>query len=316
MSQPRSRAADYAVYLAARVLVCVLQGMSYRLGRSLMSGLAWLAYHIDKRHRDVAIENLRHAFPGEYHESQLRWLTLNVFRHFANLLIEMVYLPRLIRPHNWKRFVRFENMEETIAELVSGRPVIIVTGHFGNWEMAGYALGLVGFKTYAIARPLDNPYLERFTRKFRERTGQTLLAKKGDFDRIEGILQSGGILATLGDQDAGQRGLFVDFFNRPASTHKAIALLGLEHRATLAMCVARKVGEPMQYVIQCEDLMRPADLDAEPGGVRGITQRFTSALERLIRRDPKQYFWLHRRWKHQPVRRAESRKRPGSEVAA
>jgi KDO2-lipid IV(A) lauroyltransferase len=301
MSKPRSRVADYAVYLAARILVCILQGLSYNLGRSLMNGLAWLAFHFDKRHREAALENLRHAFPGQYTEHEFRRLVLDVYRHFAGILIEMVHLPRRFCPHNWKQFVEFQDMQETIRELVSGRPVLVVTGHFGNWEMAGYTLGLVGFKTYAIARPLDNPYLERFARKFRERTGQTLLAKKGDFDRIDEVLKNGGILATLGDQDAGQRGPFVNFFGRPASTHKAIALLAQRYGATLTVCVARKVGEPMRYVIQSADLMRSADLDAQPGGMLGITQRFTSALERLIRLDPKQYFWLHRRWKHQPL---------------
>jgi Kdo2-lipid IVA lauroyltransferase/acyltransferase len=299
--KPRSRLADYAVYLIVRMLVCVLQGMSFSTGRNFGSALAWLAYHIDKRHRRVALENLRHAFPGRFSEPQLQQLVLDCYRHFAAILIEMIYFPRILRVTNYKKYVRFENMAEAVRCFVSGRPMLIVTGHFGNWEMAGYALGLVGFKTYAIARPLDNPYLESFAKRFRERTGQTLLAKKGDFERIEQILKEGGIISTLGDQDAGQRGLFVNFFNRPASTHKAIALLALEHRAALAVCVARKTAEPIQYVVHCEDLMTPANLDAEPGAVRGITQRFTSALERLIRLDPKQYFWLHRRWKHQPA---------------
>jgi len=299
--KPRSRLADYAVYLLVRVLVCILQGMPMNAGRALGNGLAWLAFHIDKRHREAALENLRHAVPDRYPEPQLRELVRDTYRHFAGILIEMVYFPRMLRVTNYKKYVRFENMQETIKALTSGRPVLIVTGHFGSWEMAGYALGMVGFKTYAIARPLDNPHLERFAKQFRQRTGQTLLAKKGDFERIEEILKGGGIISTLGDQDAGQRGLFVDFFNRPASTHKAIALLALEHKATLTVCVARKLGEPANYVIQSEALMTPADLDAEPGSVRGITQRFTSALERLIRLDPKQYFWLHRRWKHQPA---------------
>jgi KDO2-lipid IV(A) lauroyltransferase len=312
--KPRSRLTDYAVYLVVRILVCILQGMPMHAGRAFGNGLAWLAYRIDRRHREAAYDNLRHAFPGRYTEAQLRRLVLDTYRHFTGIFIEMIYFPRILRVTNYKKYVRFENMQESIQAFVSGQPVLIVTGHFGNWEMAGYALGLVGFKTYAIARPLDNPYLERFAKRFRQRTGQTLLAKNGDFDRIEAVLDSGGILATLGDQDAGQRGLFVDFFHRPASTHKAIALLALEHHATLTVCVARKTGEPTQYVIQSEDLLAPEAIDAEPGSVRGITQRFTSALERLIRLDPKQYFWLHRRWKHQP-KNAASRSRGGSEAA-
>src|SRR6516162_300607 len=131
--------------------------------------------------------------------------------------------------------------------MLSGRPVMIVTGHFGNWEMAGYGLGLLGFTTHAIARRLDNPYLDAFLGTFRKKTGQTILAKDGDFDRIQAVLKANGALATLADQDAGQRGLFVDFFGRPASTHKAIALLALEHRVPLAVTGTYKVSEPMNY---------------------------------------------------------------------
>src|SRR5205085_3967380 len=117
---------------------------------------------------------------------------------------------------------------------------LIVTGHLGNWELAGFALGLFGFRTHAIARTLDNPHLDRFLRRFREKTGQRVLAKKGDYDQIAGLLESGGVLATLADQDAGQRGLFVDFFGRPASTHKAIALLAIEYDVPLVV-----VGVPL-----------------------------------------------------------------------
>jgi KDO2-lipid IV(A) lauroyltransferase len=145
--------------------------------------------------------------------------------------------------------------------------------------------------------------LDHYFRKFRQFTGQELIAKKGDFDRLEGILKAGGVVATLGDQDAGQKGLFVDFFGRPASTHKAIALLALEHQANLVVTAARKLGEPMQYSIEATDAMTPAD--TAKMSVRSITERFTKAFESLIRRDPKQYFWLHRRWKHQPLRKGQ-----------
>jgi KDO2-lipid IV(A) lauroyltransferase len=175
-----------------------------------------------------------------------------------------------------------------------------VTGHCGHWEIAGYALGFTGFSTYAIARPIDNPYLDRFLRRFRERTGQRVLAKKGDYDLLRELLAAGAAVGTLGDQDAGQRGLFVDFFGRPASTHKAIALLSLEYRVPLVVVGTPRIGEPLHYEVIVEDLILPEEYDGRRDAVPAITQRFTTALERLIRRHPEQYFWLHRRWKHQP----------------
>jgi KDO2-lipid IV(A) lauroyltransferase len=180
---------------------------------------------------------------------------------------------------------------------------LIVTGHFGNWEMAGYALGLLGFRTSAVARRLDNPHLDRFLARFRQGTGQRILDKNTDYLLIQETLANGGVLAMLADQDAGQRGLYVDFFGRPASTFKSIALLALEYNVPLMVTGMPKVGEPMRYQVVCEEVIDPAEYAGRRDAVTAITQRYTAALERLVRRHPDQYFWLHRRWKHQPIAR-------------
>jgi KDO2-lipid IV(A) lauroyltransferase len=302
MSRPRSPIADYAVYLIVRLCVCVIQALSFPAARVLARGLAWLAYHIDRRHREVAKDNLRQAFPGRYSEADLDEVVRRVYRHFCTMLIEIILQPRKMHVDNWRRYMSLGNGHQIIGCLVSGRPLMIVTGHLGNWEMAGYALGLLGFTTHAIARPLDNPYLDGFLRAFREKTGQKVLVKHGDFERIQALLDGGGVIATLADQDAGQRGLFVDFFGRPASTHKAIALLSLEHKVPLVVVGTPKVAEPMFYQVQASEVIYPEEYDGRPDAVKAMTQRFTTALERLVRQNPTQYFWLHRRWKHQPAK--------------
>jgi KDO2-lipid IV(A) lauroyltransferase len=306
----RSRVADYLVYLAIRVAVALVQMLPYMQARRYFHLFARLAFHLDKRHREVARDNLRHAFPELAHdERKLDAMVQDCYTHFVQMFMEIVFLPRKMSLHTWRDHATLVNGNLILDRLTDGRPLLVVTGHFGNWEMAGYVLGLVGFRTYAIARTLDNPYLERFFLRFRQKTGQTILAKKGDFDRIQEILQINGTIATLGDQDAGQGGLFVDFFNRPASTHKAIALLALEYNAPLIVIGIPRVGEPMKYEIIAEDVIDPVDYQNDPNAVKNITIRYTKALERLIRRYPEQYFWLHRRWKHQPQVRARGKAR-------
>jgi KDO2-lipid IV(A) lauroyltransferase len=312
MSKERNKAADYAVYLAVRIVVCVIQALSFRAACRVAGGLAWLLYHLDRRHRLVADDNLRHAFaeltdPVERN----RWVR-EMYRHFCLLLMEIIHLPRKLHPQNWKRHLKLPDAQRIVGELLSGRPLLVVTGHFGNWELGGYILGLLGFTTHAIARPLDNPYLDAFLRHFRERTGQKILAKHGDFDAMQDLLASGGVLATLGDQDAGARGLFVDFFGRPASTHKAIALMALQYGVPMVVVGTMRtlagptpaegpgIGEPMHYAIVAEDIVLPEEYAGRADAVPSITRRFTAALERVIRRAPQQYFWLHRRWKHKP----------------
>lgn len=301
----RSRFVDYLVYLAVRITVCVLQALSFDAACAFARFLAWLAYRVDRRHRLVAQENIARAFPGRCSDAEIDRLVRDVYGHFCRVIVEMAHLPRRLHITNWKRFVDIRGGDRIVDALLSGRPLLIVTGHFGNWEVAGYVLGLLGFTTHAIARPLDNPYLDDFFRRFREGTGQKILAKQGDFDKIEEVLASGGVLATLADQDAGQRGLFVDFFGRPASTHKAVALMAMEHN--VPMLVAGTPQLDGKYVICPAEVIDPADYEKTPDAARAITQRFTSDLERLIRLAPEQYFWLHRRWKHQPQPRRKQK---------
>jgi KDO2-lipid IV(A) lauroyltransferase len=301
MPKPRCRACDLLVYCAVRLAVCLLQALPLAPGRTIARLLGRLAFLVDRRHREVAGDNLRAAYPVGMSERDRDRLVLGVYEHFAGVLLEMVHLPRKFHANTWRRYLDLADGALLVRVLTSGRPVLLVTGHYGNWEMGGYVLGILGFAGFAIARPLDNPYLDRFLRRFREKTGQRILAKKGDFDLIQQVLRQGGLLCTLGDQDAGQRGLFVDFFGRPASTHKAMAILALEHQAHVLVAVARKVAEPMRYRVEIGRFIPAEELSRHT--VHSLTQEITSALEQLIRRDPRQYFWLHRRWKHQPRRR-------------
>jgi KDO2-lipid IV(A) lauroyltransferase len=302
MAKAKPRYLHYLVYLVIRLLVCVIQALPLEMALEFARLLAKLAYRVDRRHRQAALDNLGHAFAGELNELQRDRVVRSVYGHFCQLLIEIMFLHRRMRLHNWRRFITLKGQRVFVDYLLSGRPLLIATGHFGNWEMAGYTLALLGFRTHAVARPLDNPYLDDFLRSFREKTGQRLLAKKGDFDQMQGILAGGGILATLADQDAGQRGLFVDFFGRPASTHKAIALLALEYSVPIIVSLARNAGQPLYYEMATEEVILPEDYKGRTDAVRAISQRFTTALERGIRQAPEQYFWLHRRWKHQPAK--------------
>jgi KDO2-lipid IV(A) lauroyltransferase len=290
---------DFAVFAVVRMVVCVLQALPRGGGEAFAHMLAWLAYRLDRRHRLVADENLKHAF-AELNPASRDALVRKVYSHFCRLLVEIVMIPRKFHPNNWRHYAELPQGRQLVDSLLSGRPLLIVTGHFGNWEMGGYALGLLGFRTYAIARPIDNPHLDRFLRRFRERTGQTLITKRGAFDQVQQVLGQGGVIATLADQDAGQRGAYVDFFGRPASTHKGIALLALEQQAQLVVLGTMRIAEPDRYAVVVSDVIDPRDYANRPDAVRALTQRYTSALERIVRRAPDQYFWLHRRWKHQP----------------
>jgi KDO2-lipid IV(A) lauroyltransferase len=291
---------DYLAYLAVRLVVAFAQILTIEQSYALARFLAWAIYTVDARHRMVGIENLRLAFGDRYNEADCDRIVRGVYLHFCMMLMEILHTPRKIHLTNWREYVTLVGHEPILDRLMTGGPMILLTGHYGNWEMAGYLFGLFGYPTYSVARTLDNPYLDQFLRSFRERTGQKLIPKAGGYDQILEVLLSGRTLSMLADQDAGQRGMFVDFFGRPASTHKAIALLAIEHQAPVVVGVARRVGPGFRYEIRCADVIEPAEFTGSADDARILTQRYTTALEALIRQDPTQYLWLHRRWKHQP----------------
>jgi KDO2-lipid IV(A) lauroyltransferase len=300
--------------MVVRSLVAFAQMLSIEQAYGLARFLGWVLYHAEKRHREVGLDNLKHAYADSMSEKERDEVVRGVYRHFCMMLMEILNLPRKLYWSTWRDWFVMEGHGPLLDLFMSGkRPLIFLTGHYGNWEMAGYVFGMFGFPTVAVARTLDNPYLERYLRSFRERTGQELIPKSGGFDQMVEVLRNNRALSFLADQDAGQRGLYVDFFGRPASTHKAIALLAIEHQAPVIVGVARRIGPGFRYEFFCADVIDPAELEGSADDVRLLTQRYTSALERLIRQDPTQYLWLHRRWKHQP--QASRKKAPAAEGA-
>ena len=309
---------DYLVYLAVRLIVALAQMLSIKQSYALAQFLAWVVYKVDVRHRAVGLENLRLAFGDRYDAAARDRIIRGVYLHFCTMVMEMLHIPRKIHLTNWRSFARLVGHKTVLDRLMTGGPMIMLTGHYGNWELAGYLFGLFGYPTCSVARTLDNPYLDRYLRSFRQRTGQRLIPKSGGYEQILEVLQSGKALSMLADQDAGQRGMFVTFFGRPASTHKAIALLAIEHQAPVVVGVARRVGPGFYYEIRCADIIEPGELSGTSDDVRLLTQRYTSTLEELIRQDPSQYLWLHRRWKHQPQKKtllSASSRLPQAETA-
>jgi KDO2-lipid IV(A) lauroyltransferase len=310
MSRPHSKGLDYAVYLAARFLMGVVQMLSHETARRWAALLGRLVYHIDRRHRLVADENLRHAFP-DYDERQRDRVIRAVYSHLCTLLVDFIFQQRRLHVHTFRRDFDFSRARPMVDAFLSGEPLLFITGHLGNWELASYAMGTIGFHTSVVARALDNPHLDDLFRRLREHSGQKVLDKNRDVEKIEQVLATGGALGTLADQDAGKRGVFVDFFGRPASTFKALALLALRYnaRVVVAASLRRASGKHEAVVAEVIDSREFAD---RPDAIQALTQRYSHALERLIRADPEQYFWLHRRWKTPPRTPSRKAERPAA----
>src|SRR5262245_20729218 len=225
MVKPRSHLADFSAYLTLRLVGSMLLMMPTDWAVGLVRLLSRIGYWTARSRREIALDNLRQAFPGEYTPEQSNRVIRDVFEHFGIMLLEMLLMPRKVHRGNWRRLITMADPDQVRTVFSSGRRIIIVTAHHGNWELGGFWPRLLGIKQHVVVRPHDNPYIEPLMKRFREGSGGTLLSKNGGAGAMRAVLVNGGVICTIGDQDAGPRGMFVDFFGRPASTHKAIAVL-------------------------------------------------------------------------------------------
>lgn len=303
----RSRTADFLVYLVVRILICVVQGIRMETGTMLGRWLARLFCDVLRIRGALVDDNLAHAFP-QLSAVQRKRLALRMWEHLFLLVLEVAHAPRKIHETNWRQHVTLRNSDQLVRLLLAERPLLVVTAHLGNFELGGYLLGILGFPTYTVARALDNPFLDRFVSRFRGITGQRLIPKNGGYEQILDVLAHAGTMALLADQYAGAKGCWVQFFGRPASAHKAIALLALENDAPVAICSNRRLDRPLHFIMDTFAILDPRQPSESTGGVRELTQWYTSRLEDMIRLAPEQYWWLHRRWRDpRPPRQARKK---------
>ena len=293
---------EYAVF---RVLLFIVQCLPHRTAFALADALAWLICQLPPRWNrySVAAENLRTAFGAELSDAEVQRLFFGMWRHLFRMVCEMVQLPRRFRLADCAEVLTFEGREQCVRAILEGRPVLFLSGHFGNWEISVATFGHFGFPSAVVARDLDNPWLHRWFQRFRESTGNQLVSKAGAGAEVSDVLQRGGMASLLCDQDAGRSGVFVDFFGRPASTFKSIALLALQYNAMVVVGGAWRLPADQQrtarwvrFCLTTEAVLDPQHYQTEDA-IERLTQDFTAALEHLIRKAPEQYFWVHRRWK-------------------
>lgn len=271
--------------------------------QALASGMATVCCDFVGFRRQVVEENLQAALP-ELSADERRRLAWRMWEHLFLLVVEVAHAPRKIHETNWREFVRFKNSDVLAGLLLAERPLVLVSAHFGNFEMAGFLLGILGFPTYAVARTLDNPYVDRFVNRFRAAKGQHMIPKKGGYEQIVQVLESAGKMTFLADQYAGSKGCWVNFFGRPASAHKAIALFALNHDAPLAVGYGQRLDRPLHFELGLQSVLDPREESEEANSVPRLTQWYTTQLEGIVRQAPEQYWWVHRRWKdNRPARR-------------
>jgi KDO2-lipid IV(A) lauroyltransferase len=306
-----TRCADRLVYAAVRVAICVVQALPRSLCERSARRLSGLLANRMRIRRAVVRDNLRGAFPGMSDQDQ-RATAQGMWEHLLLMVVEIAHANRVIHKTTWRRHLRIHGMEEIVRTLWLDRPKVILSGHYGNFELAAYLFGLFGLRIFSVARELDNPHLDRFVTEFRESRGQRILPKKGSAPDVAQVLDENGAIGLLGDQAAGPRGCWVEFFGRPASVHKAIGVFALSAAAPVMVCSATRRRRLFDYDLRVEGIADPDLGRPETGDLTSLSQWYTSLLETAVRREPAQYWWVHRRWRGEPGKTTKTKPRPAA----
>ncbi len=281
-------------YWLVLITTAVARVLPWGIVGAMGTGLGWLFYAIDGRHRRVALQNVADAFPHRNYADR-RALVRGVFRHFGRVLFELLKFSGLT-PEQMLERVQIEGADRQRAAHAAGRGVLLFTGHFGYWEILAMVLGAAHNPIAVLARPLDNARLHELLERIRTCTGNHVIYRRGALRRVLRALGSNQGVGLLIDQhiqppDA----VTISFFDRPAATTLALAMLAMRTGAPVIPVFALPISAG-RYRLIYEPPVDPPREDT-PEAIRDFTQRCTDVLEMYVRRHPELWLWMHRRWR-------------------
>ena len=268
--------------------------------RAEPSSAGKLLYHLLPIRRRVILENLRRVYGDAVPDEEITRLAQAHYGHLGRLVLEFLWFP-LIPAARRAAMVRVENLQALESALAQGKGVLVLTGHFGNFEVAT-AAGLDRYphargRFWFVRRPIKPAWLDALlTRRFR-RAGFGVLPKRGGLDAILDRLSAGDLVVFPFDQHAGRKdGVVVDFFGHPAGTFRSLAILALNTGAPVVPAASWREPDG-HHVLRFEEALAPIESDDVNEAIRRNTRAYNAALERMILRHPEQWWWVHRRWK-------------------
>jgi len=259
-------------------------------------GLLW--YRLDKKHRNITIENLARAYGSEKSKAEIKNLSKKVFQNIMQMPFEIGWSFSL-NDQNWHKHFQFQGLSNLTSVYARGKGVFLLTAHIGNWELLPLFGKLTGCKGHMIYRPLDFKPLDLFFIWLRTRYGEHVIPKRNSVLKIVRVVKNGEMVVFVTDQSADwYDGVYVDFFGQLTCSNKGLAMMVERTGAPVVPIFIARVGT--KYYV---DVGREIPMAQTGDPIKDIdvnTQRYNDRIEDFIRRYPEQWFWLHRRWKHKP----------------
>ena len=256
--------------------------------------------------RTVIVENLRRVYGKDIAQSEIDTLAQSHYAHLARLLFEFVRY-RWYSARRKRALVRVEGVDEFTKAWEAGKGVLVLTGHFGNFEVSTVA-GLAQFpeirhRIHFVRRAIKPAWLDALVNRRMRTAGFGTIGKRGSLDQMLALLERGDAIVFPFDQHAGRPdGIEVEFFGHPAGTFKSLAIIALATGAPVLPASAWREADG-SHVLRVEAPLPVVASDDPDDAIRRNTRAYNQALERLVMRHPEQWWWIHRRWKGLQPRR-------------
>ena len=270
-------------------LALLMHNSPHFIKKCLSSVFYIIFFYLIPLRKKQYIDNLKIAFPDKPDDWYIN-LAKKGYHFFMDRFIQFFAFPKSFNDLSVKVINR--QILDDVVKL--NRGVVFVSGHFGAWEILSAWLSSNNYPITAVAARQKNRGSNKFFIEHRGQFGMKHIYRRSSLDNMYDILKNNEILALVSDQDARRRGVFIDFFNKKASTPKGAARFHLSNGSPIIFTLCY-IDDSGQHIIE----FIPIKI-SKSDTIESITQNYTSILEDFIRKFPEQYFWFHRRWKTQP----------------
>jgi len=251
-------------------------------------------YDIVRVRRGVVRQNLAAAFPDKELKERRR-IGRQVYRNMSVSLLEILRIPMVENAEDAKELIDIDLSEFIAATKDKGKGGILLSAHFGNWELAGVCIGLLGLPMTVVAKRLRNTLIDQEINRIRKIRGNDVLYKRQALRDGLRLLKNGGVLTILGDQSDPDMVFVTDFLGRPASFFQGPAFLALKAQVPVFLIMTRRQPSG-KYLMELKEIPT-SDLTFSKASIQELTLRYIAQLEHYIRIYPEEWFWLHDRWK-------------------
>jgi lauroyl/myristoyl acyltransferase/mitochondrial fission protein ELM1 len=298
MAKRQHKFKDIAIYVLVVATGFIVRQLPRSASLRLGAGLGDIVYRTVKRRRQIALKNLSMALGSEKSKDELEHIARSSFQNMGKTLVEFLSTPRY-SAERLQALVRIEGMENVQQAMARGKGIIFISAHLGNWELAFHIMSGSIEHISAVVQSFRYRRMDGLVNSYRTRYGGQVIKKEVAVKQSLRLLRQGQEVAFLGDQDAGDNGVFIDFFGKPASTPRGPIMLAMRTDASIINILDIRQEDDSHLIT----ISRPVELEISGDLEKDVefnTARFVKYLEKTVREHPCQWLWMHNRWKTKP----------------